>query len=169
MRTLKNTTQNPSPTRDDYVVYRSSYVRLLHGVRLQYRQCPDCGKTWAPLLSNATVIRVGRESFTCKCGSDWATGYVEWTHLSPSQKHAYFVSEAEIGAAVISILAPPFFGYFIAENPWRGVLIGAKWGAIVGGAFIALLWAIKCVIVTLSLHRRPPAVNESKSLFPWEW
>jgi hypothetical protein len=169
MSTLKNTSQNPSPTRDDYVVYSPSYVRLLHGIRLNYRQCPDCGKTWAPLLSNAKVIRVGREVFTCNCGSGWATGYVEWTHLSPSQKHSYFFSEAEIGVAAISFLVPPFFGYFIAENPWQGVLAGAKWGAIVGGAFVALLWTIKCCIVALSLHRCPPAISESKSLFPWEW
>ena len=115
------------------------------------------------------MIRVGREVFTCKCGDNWATGYLEWTHLSPSQKHSYFFSEAEIGVAAISFLVPPFFGYFIADIPWRGVRTGAKWGAIVGGAFVALLWVIKCGIVTLSLHRCPPPVNETKGLFPWEW
>jgi hypothetical protein len=69
----------------------------------------------------------------------------------------------------MSILAPPLVGYFIAENPWQAVLAGAKWGVIVGGAFIALLWAIKCGIVILSLDRCPAPLRESKGLFPWDW
>ena len=151
------------------VVYGFPYAGLLRGVPLYYRQCPDCGKTWAHRLSDSKVIRVGTEAFTCKCGTELATGYAEWTHLTLSQKRSYFFSEAEIGVAIISTLVPPFSGYFIAESPWQGVLAGAKWGAIVGGVFVALLWSIKCCIVALSLHRCPPAISEPKSLFPWEW
>jgi hypothetical protein len=53
MSTLKTTSQNPLPTRDDYVIYSPLYVRLLHGIRLYYRQCPECGETWTLVLTNA--------------------------------------------------------------------------------------------------------------------
>ena len=132
MREPNTNLTDPSTERPDFEIYKPIWPRFLHGITLNYRQCPDCGQTWAPVLSNARVTRVGRETFTCKCRTEWKTGFVEWSHLSPEKKRSYFFSEAEIGVAAISILVPPIFGYFVADRPWQGVVTAAKWGSIVG-------------------------------------
>ncbi|MCI0423530.1 MAG: hypothetical protein L0312_30650, partial [Acidobacteria bacterium] len=84
-------------------------------VTIYYQKCPKCGETWSAQLSQARVLRVGKEAFVCKCGTAWPTGRMEWIHLNTEQRRAYFVSTAEIGVLVICLLAPALFGYFIGN------------------------------------------------------
>lgn len=134
-------------------------VKRMPRVTIYYKQCPDCGQKWAARLSQQEVIRLGRETFTCKCKKQWPTGCVEWNHLSREQRRAYFVSTAEIGVLVICTFMPALFGYFIG-NGWPSALNAAAWGFVVGVAFVAVLWLIKVSMVGLSL-RRCPAVAPS--------
>lgn len=124
-------------------------------VTVYYKKCPDCGQKWATQLSpNQQVIRLGKETFTCKCKKQWPTGRVEWSHLSREQRRAYFVSSAEIGVLVICTIMPALFGYFIG-NGWSSALRAGIWGFGVGVMFAAVLWLVKISLVGLSLRRCP--------------
>ena len=124
-------------------------------VKVFYNKCPDCGQTWSAQLSQAEVIRLGKETFTCKCGKVWPTGHAEWAHLSATQRRGYFLSTAEIGVAIIFVLLPPIFGYIIGVHGWRSALTGLIWGGAIGAVIIGICWVLKSIYVALSLRRCP--------------
>ena len=121
-------------------------------VTVYYQKCPKCGQTWSAQLSQARVIRIGKEVFVCRCGTEWPTGRIEWVRLNQAQRRAYFVSTAEIGVLVICTLSPALFGYFIGDG-WRSALKAAGWGLLVGAGFVLVLWGIKLCIVGVSKFR----------------
>jgi hypothetical protein len=127
-------------------------------VTVYYHYCPDCNQKWAEHLSQANVIRVGREKFVCKCNKEWNTGNVEWAHLDKKQRKSYLLSSAEIGVILICTLVPPVFGYFTGPG-WRAALEAGAWGFAVGFAFACILWMIKAVLIMVSLRRCPEAPN----------
>ena len=136
----------------------------MHTVTVYYQQCPDCGQKWSAQLSRTQVIRLGKEIFVCKCNKEWPTGHGEWSHLSREQRHAYFISQAEIGVLVICTIMPALFGYFIGEG-WSSALRAGIWGFAVGAVFVAILWLIKIGLVGLSLRRCPAvAPNSDRSI-----
>jgi len=112
------------------------------------------------------VIRVGRETFRCKCPKEWRTDCTEWAHLTPDLRRSYFLSSAEIGVLAISTLVPPFFAYFV--DGWKAAGTAARWGFTFGLAFAALLWMIKMAIVFFSLRRVAHSVPP-RGGWPWNW
>ena len=143
-------------------------------VKVYYQKCPDCGQTWSTQLSQAKVIRLGKEVYVCKCNKAWPTGHVEWVHLTPEQRRQYFFSTAEIGVLVISVLAPALFGFFVASGahwtPAMGALVAASYGFLVGLVFVAILWALKMLYVRLSLRRcAHENAFEPRGALPWQW
>ena len=143
-------------------------------VRVYYQKCPDCGQTWSAQLSQFKVIRLGKESYVCKCKKAWPTGNVEWVHLTPEQRRGYFFSQAEIGVLVISVLAPALFGFFLAgwvhRTPAMGALVAASYGLLLGFVFVGILWSLKMLYVRLSLRRCPHEDRfEPRGALPWQW
>ena len=125
-------------------------------VKVFYKKCPACKQTWSAQLSQADVIRIGEETFVCKCGTAWPTGRIEWAHLTPRMRRSYFLSTAEIGVLILWPFAGGLFAFFIAQNKWMGLLWGILGGLVVAAAFVAVMWALKFTIVKFSLHRCPP-------------
>lgn len=125
-------------------------------LRIFYQKCPTCKQTWSTQLSQADVIRIGKELFVCRCGTAWPTGRVEWAHITPHMRRSYFLSTAEIGVLVLWPLTGGLFALFIAQNKWMGLLWGILGGLAVAAVFVAAMWALKLVIVKSSLHRCPP-------------
>jgi hypothetical protein len=123
-------------------------------VTVYYKECPICGQKWAERISQSRVIRLGKETFICKCKKQWPTGRVEWSHLSRDQRRAYFVSTAETGVLVISTIMPALFGYFVG-NGGPAALRAGIWGLGVGVLLAGVLWMIKLWLVALSLRRSP--------------
>ena len=121
-----------------------------------YQRCPTCKQTWAAELSQADVIRIGKEVFVCTCGIAWPTGRVEWAHLTPRMRRPYFLSTAEIGVVILSPLVGALFTFFIARNKWMGLLWGIFGGLAVAAVFLAVMWTLKLMFVILSLRRCPP-------------
>ena len=138
-------------------------------VKVYYKKCPDCGSTWSAQLSQTKVIRLGRETYTCKCPKEWPTGHTEWAHLTPRQCKEYFFSSAEIGVLVICTVMPALFGYFVGAQGLISAAIAAGWGLVVGLSFVAFLWFLKMVYVKLSLRRLPHPVTELHGGWPWNW
>lgn len=138
-------------------------------VKVYKRQCPDCRQTWGAQLSEANVIRIGKETFTCKCGKQWLTGRDEWAHLSSEQKREYFFSQAEIGVAIICVAIPPLFAFFIGGNGWRSAMAAGLWGSLAAAVIVGFLWTLKMIFVSLSLRRCPHDVPDIRGLWPWEW
>ncbi len=97
-------------------------------MKVYYQKCPSCGATWSAQLSEADVIRLGKETYTCKCNKRWSTGQVEWAHLSPEKRREYFFSTAEIGVLVLCVGIPPLFAWFIAIHPAVAALKAAAYG-----------------------------------------
>lgn len=124
-------------------------------VRVFYQKCPTCGQTWSTQLSQADVIRLGKEHFVCKCGIEWPTKHIEWAHLTPAQRRSYFLSTAEIGVLILAPLTGGLFTLFIARKPWLGLLSGLAGGLVVAALFVAAMWSLKYVFVKLSLRRCP--------------
>lgn len=127
-------------------------------VTVYYRYCPDCRQKWAEHLSQSKVTRIGKETFVCKCNKSWPTGNVEWARLGKGERRSYFLSSAEIGVLLISLLVPPLFGYFIGPG-WVSALRAGAWGLAVGSLFVLFLWLIKVCIVAFSLRRCPAATQ----------
>jgi hypothetical protein len=139
-------------------------------VRVYYRQCPDCRAKWSSQVSTVNVIRLGKESFTCKCKKQWLTGHWEWAHLSSSARRAYFISEAEIGVLLLSVGTPALFAWFLAEHRISGALTAAAYGLLFGLLFVAVLWCLKSIYVRLSLRRCPHENStQLRGLLPWQW
>lgn len=70
---------------------------------------------------------------------------------------------------LIASFCPGLFAYFIGPG-WRSALNASKIGFMVGLGIVALIWAIKMLIVRLSLHRCPhPNPTELRGLWPWQW
>src|SRR5438128_696153 len=137
-------------------------------VRGYYNRCPDCGTSWSDRLSQQKVIRIGKETFVCKCPKEWPTGCTEWAHLGEAEKKSYFFSTAEIGVLGICTVLPAIFGFFVGDHGWHSAVYAAVWGAIVGLVFGLFLWSIKCVLVGLSLRRvSRPAGTLSRGGWPW--
>lgn len=128
---------------------------MVTGVKVFYNKCDECGSTWSTRLSQVDVIRIGKETFICKCGTAWPTGYVEWAHLTPRQRRSYFLSTAEIGLLILCPFVGGLFGYFIALNKWSGLLKGAVGGLAVAFVWVMVMWMLKFVFVQLSLRRHP--------------
>ena len=101
---------------DEWTVASVFYVKVL------YDKCPTCKQIWGARLSQADVIRIGKETFVCKCGTAWRTGRVEWAHLTPRMRHSYFLSTAEIGVLVLCPLAGALFASLVTANKWMGLL-----------------------------------------------
>lgn len=118
-----------------------------------YKKCPTCRQTWSPQLSQAAVIRIGKEAFVCKCGIAWPTGRVEWAHITPRMRRSYFLSTAEIGVLILWPFAGGLFAVFVAQNRWMGLLWGILGGLAVAVGFVGVMWALKFTIVRLSLRR----------------
>lgn len=121
-----------------------------------YQKCPTCKQTWSAQLSQADVIRIGKETFVCKCKTAWPTGRVEWAHLTPQMRRSYFLSTAEIGALILGPFTGGLFAFFLAQNRWIGLLRGILGGLVVASVFVAVMWALKFTFVMFSLHRCPP-------------
>jgi uncharacterized membrane protein (DUF485 family) len=139
-------------------------------VKVYYRECPDCRAKWSAQLSTTNVIRLGKESFTCKCKKQWLTGHKEWAHLSPTERRAYFISEAEIGVLLLSIGTPALFALFLAQHQIIGALAAASYGLLFGLALVVVLWCLKSIYVRLSLRRCPYENRiELRGLLPWRW
>jgi hypothetical protein len=124
-------------------------------VRVFYKKCPTCKQTWSAQLSQADVIRIGKEAFVCKCGTAWPTGRVEWAHLTPRMRRSYFLSTAEIGVLILCPFMGGLFTFFIAQDKWMGLLWGILDGLVVAAVFVAFMWALKFTIVKFSLRRCP--------------
>jgi hypothetical protein len=137
-------------------------------VKVYYQVCPTCKKTWSAQLSQAKVIRLGHETFRCKCGKDWDTGRKEWAHLTREQRLSYFFSQAEYGVLAICTVTPPLFAYFIADR-WRSAGMAAVYGLLVGLFFCVLLWAHKMLLVKLSLRRCPHPIADLRGGWPRNW
>ena len=125
-------------------------------IRVFYQKCPTCKQTWSAQLSQEPVIRIGRETFVCKCGTVWPTGRVEWAHLTPRMRRSYFFSTAEIGVLLLCPSVGGLFAFFIAGNRWTGMLWGLLGGLAVAMALILAMWVLKFVFARLSLRRSPP-------------
>ena len=128
---------------------------LVTTVRVYYNKCDKCGSTWSTRLSQADVIRIGKETFICKCGTAWPTGYVEWAHLTPRQRRSYFLSTAEIGLLILCPFVGGLFSYFIALNKRSGLVKGVAGGLVTALVWILVMWTMKFVFVLLSLRRHP--------------
>jgi hypothetical protein len=124
-------------------------------VHVFYKKCPTCRQTWSPQLSQAAVIRIGKEVFVCKCGTAWPTGRVEWAHLTPRMRRSYFLSTAEIGVLLLWPFAGGLFAFFVAQNRWMGLFWGILGGLAMAVVIVAVMWALKFTIVRLSLRRCP--------------
>ena len=125
-------------------------------VKVFYQKCPTCKQTWSAQLSEAEVLRIGKEMFVCKCGTAWPTGRLEWAHITPRMRRSYFLPTAEIGVLILWPFAGALFAFFIAQNRWIGLLWGILGGLAVAAVFVAVMWALKLAIVKFSLHRCPP-------------
>ena len=125
-------------------------------VKVFYQKCPTCKQTWSAQLSQAEVIRIGKEMFVCKCGTAWPTGRLEWAHITPRMRRSYFLSTAEIGVLILWPFAGALFAFFIAQNRWIGLLWGILGGLAVAAVFVAVMWALKLAIVKFSLDHCPP-------------
>lgn len=128
----------------------------MFSVTVFYQKCPTCKQTWSAQLSQAEVIRIGKEMFICKCGTAWPTGRLEWAHISPRMRRSYFLSTAEIGVLILGPFAGALFAFFLAQNRWIGLLWGILGGLAVAAVFVAFMWALKLTIIKFSLHRCPP-------------
>jgi hypothetical protein len=138
-------------------------------VKVYYNKCPDCGRTWSARFSEANVIRLGRETYTCKCPKEWQAGHIEWVHLTPEQRKSYFFSTAELGVVVMCVLAPALFGYFVGSRGFISAGIAAGWGLLVGLGWVGFLWFLKVIYVKLSLRRLPHPVTDLRGGWPWNW
>ncbi len=139
-------------------------------VKVYYLTCPDCGAKWSAQLSTANVVRLGKESFICKCNKEWSTGHREWTHLTLAERRGYFLSQAEIGVLAISVATPALFAAFIAQHAVSGAMTAAAYGLVFGLAFVGVLWALKAIYVRLSLRRCPHENRtELRGFLPWQW
>lgn len=127
-------------------------------VKVFYKRCPNCNQTWSAQLSQAEVIRIGKETFVCKCGTAWPTGRVEWAHLTPRMRRSYFLSTSEIGVSILLPLTFGLFAFVIAQNKWMGFLWGILGGLAMAAVFVAVMWALKLTIVKFSLRRCPPDI-----------
>lgn len=95
-------------------------------VKVYYQKCPGCGQTWSARVDNRTTeLRVGKEIFVCKCGTEHPTGNSEWAHLDSKQRRSYFFGSAEIGSLVICTFMPALFAYFIGANGLRSAATAA--------------------------------------------
>jgi hypothetical protein len=120
-----------------------------------YQKCPTCKQTWSAQLGTAKIIRIGEETYTCKCGISWETGRVEWAHLTPQQRRSYFLSTAEVGVLILWPFVGGLFTFFIAKNKWMGLLWGIVGGLLVAAFFVLVMWGFKYMFVRLSLKRCP--------------
>ena len=122
---------------------------------VHYQKCPTCRQTWNAQLGTTNVIRLGKETYTCKCGIDWETGRVEWSHLTPRQRRSYFLSTAEIGVLILWPFVGGLFTYFIAKDKLWGLIWGVVGGLLVAGVFVLVMWWLKFAFARASLRRSP--------------
>ena len=137
-------------------------------VKVYYQKCPQCGAKFNERLSQSSVLRVGKETYVCRCNTAFDTGKKEWAHLSVDERRGYFFSQAEIGVMLISAVVPGVFGYFVGSGIESAVSASA-WGFLFGAAFVGILWTIKTIIVKTSLRRCPHEPGYVAGVPPWCW
>ena len=144
-------------------------IRILQGIHEDYEKCPKCGERWnARARDRSTVVRIGKEAFVCRCGDQHWTGLLEWSHLTEKQRRDYFISSLEIGVLMICLVCPPLFAYFIG-NGIKSAMVALDWGAVIGFGLLAVSWAIKMLVVKISLRRCPHEVGFISGTAPWMW
>ena|SRR5579859_4081621 len=142
---------------------------LLIRIRQNYETCPKCRQRWnARLRDRHTVIRVGNETFVCRCGDKHWTGLLEWCHLTELQRREYFVSPLEVGVLITCIFASPFFAYFIGDG-MKSAATALRWGALIGLGSAAISWTIKILVIKISLRRCPHETGFVPGTAPWTW
>jgi len=139
-------------------------------VTVYYNICQKCGRKFNQRLSQSSEVRVGKEVFTCKCGEQYTTGLMEWTHLTPKRRFDYFVSSGEIGLLLICTLAPALFAFFISGHKVDTTLRVTSWGLLVAAIGIGISWSIKMLVVKRSLKRVPHEDPfAARGGWPWNW